>query len=325
MSESSYRFQNRIYHEPRNRDNKNSDKSTPEMNSESNSILGLETLIYVIYHCRKNPIDTDNSYVKVYSNNREFVNELSQNNFGTGTWEAGWKIVKLEDNGQIAALKNDLTVWFDRTYFRLKDNDRGKPKVGEYGYVKMPKEFRNLLPGFYMVNGNKLQEENNNDILVRLYWNVQFSHAGLLVKLISSCLNNLRVPFKFKILNNPMSYPRADAAVLYIHKEYYRKSEKSINKIYSQIRDFLCYPTPFFAKTMAPGLSLAEDPKKNAESFGQNRSRLLAQSLYQIKVNKTKTIDKMIEEIGLHFKKSNININSPYMNPNSIDDYKVII
>lgn len=321
ISDSSYAFKGTVYYESR-KVNYKKNNSLDDIISENTSILDLETLLYRIYHCRRNLINENNQYMKIYSDNRDFINELSQNNSGTGMWESGWRIVKIENNGQIAAFKNDLTVWLNRQYFRLKHGDRGKLKVGKYGYVMMPKEFCHLLPGFYMVNGNELQEENNNDILVRLYWNIQNSHSWMLVKLMSNYLNKLRVPFRFKILSYPIGYPRADAAVLYIHKEFYKKAENSLKNIYLEIKNFLNSFTPMFAKTMAPGLSLAEDPR-NGESFGLNRSRLLAQSLYSIQKENVTSLEKMVEKIDLNFKKSNINIYYPFLNPSSIDDYSV--
>jgi hypothetical protein len=319
-SEYSYKFEDRLYVERVDVVKKEHSQSYDSL-AENVRILPLATLLYRIYHCHI-PSISDDYFSKAYRDNRAFVERLSQNNFGTGFWEEGWKIVKIENNHHVAAFKNGLTVWLDSRHFKPQRGGKGGLIKGIYGYVFMPKEFQNLLPSFYMVNGNEVGEERRDKTLVRMYWNIQSSHSWLLVRLISTRLNNIKVPFRFKIVNDPIGYPRADAAVLYIDKEFYTKAKNTIRNIYADIREFLNSNTPLFAKRMAMGLSLAEDPN-NSESFGMHRSRLLAESLYTIKRKNITSLDKIMEELDLCFKKSNIDLHYPFLNSGSTDDYRI--
>ena len=87
-----------------------------------------------------------------------------------------------------------------------------------------------------------------------------------LVRIISLELNKKKVPFRFKILSNPQMYPRADAPVLYLNKLQRHRSVGPILDMYRKVKPYLNSPTPLFAKRIAPGISLAEDPC-NGESL----------------------------------------------------------
>lgn len=284
--------------------------------------LELKDLLYHVYHCRKTlSSDRSISHRTEYSAIQEFIGELSQNNIGKGTWEPDWKIIKIEKDGRIAVQKNDLTLWVFPKDFRSLD---GVVQLEKKGYIRMVKEFRRLLPGFYMANSNAPHyKEKQNGVTVRFYWNIMQSHASLLMRNITMQLNKRCIPFKFKILSNPYHYPRADAAVLYLYKQYYNESTGLIEEIYSNTRTYLNSSIPLFAKQLAPGLSLAEDPNCN-ESYGQHRSRILAEALYSVNRKKIGSIQEIITEIAIYFSNLGIDLNKPYLNPGSNDNYEIL-
>lgn len=317
-SSSSYEFSDQLYFERYNSQDRNSN------NRRSKGVnLQLKDLLYRVYHCRKAfSSDTNIPHGDEYNEIQDFTGELSQNNSGKGTWEAGWEIMKLEKDGQLAVQKNGLTLWVFPKQFRPSNGSIG---VGMKGYIAMVKEYRRLLPGFYMANGDapNNEDEEQNITLVRLYWNIVRNSASLLMKTLTTQLNKRYVPFRFKILNNPYHYPRADGAVLYIHKQYYRESKDTLVKIYSEIKPFLNSATPLFAKQLAPGLSLAEDPKLN-ESYGQHRSRLLAEALYSASAKGIDSVNEIIVEIGTYFSNMGLRLDTPYLNPSARDDYEFL-
>jgi hypothetical protein len=40
-----------------------------------------------------------------------FIGLLCESNAGNGTWSPGWRILKIEKDGQLAVEKNGLTIW----------------------------------------------------------------------------------------------------------------------------------------------------------------------------------------------------------------------
>jgi hypothetical protein len=70
---------------------------------------------------------------------------------------------------------------------------------------------------------------------------------------------------------------------------------------------------------VASGISMAEDPT-NGKSFGQHRSRILAESLWEIYEKKIDSIDEKVQEVVQHFQKAGINVHTPYLNVGSLED-----
>jgi hypothetical protein len=322
MSSNSYVLQGRSYN-----------IMLDEKNTDSNILMKrlishLGNTLYQIYHCRQ---DSDYYYnyenqmmtlSRRYHDNRDFVELLSKANASQGTWEPGWEIRKFEKNGQIAVQKDGLTLWILPQQFipSEKEEKEGKRiEVGKKGHIAMVREFRSLLPGFYMANGNA--PLNQSPPLVRIYWNISATGATFLLKHITAELNNEKVPFQFKILNNPTSFVRADAGVLYMNKQFLEKSRKALATIHRQVKPFLRPKTPLFAKRLTHGVSLAEDPN-NGESFGQHRTRIFAEALYDMnEKNRSSSEDEKLAEVSRHFKSLGIDmINKPYMNAGSVDD-----
>src|SRR4030095_311662 len=261
--------------------------SLGEKNANENSInlkkIKLTNLLgdtlYRLIHCREEFIDKEisryyDSFDEGYGN-RIFVELLSKANSSLGNWETGWKVCKIERNGKIVVKKNDLMIWTtSRQFLPLNSN---YIDIGGEGSVLMGKEYRELLPGFYMANGNKSMRDKS--FVVRIYWNISSNGAVFLMKSLTTTLNKENIPFQFKILNNESYYRRADSGVLYMDKQDIKKARNALSAIYKDINSFLKPSVPLFAKKLNAGISLAEDPS-NGESFGQNRCRLFAESIY---------------------------------------------
>ena len=284
------------------------------------SLGGLDTYLYQQFHCREN----GNQQIFMNKNdfeNRNFVELLSNANTGIGTWEPGWEIFDIEKNGRIIVKKNELKLWILRSQFI--PSDANNITIGNKGFLAMVKEFRELLPGFYMANGNVSLEEGIP--IVRIYWNVILKGAIPLVNILTTELNKYGVPFQFKILNNINYFFRADSGVLYMSKKYLENSIPSLSRIYNHVKSFLKPETPLFAKRLSPGISLAEDPE-NGESFGQNRSRIFAESIFQIYKKNLSEKEEKIKEVKGYFRSKSIDINRPYLkNIESIDIYEKIL
>ena len=131
-------------------------------------------------------------------------------------------------------------------------------------------------------------------------------------------LNAEGIPFLFKVLNNPQSFPRTDAAVLYIDKGYLNAARTGLMRTYLMINTFLNSSTSIFSKRLVPGLAIAEDVGSN-ESFGKHRSRILAEALTSA-CDKT-TLTEKIAEVVNYFKMAGLDVYRPYLNANSVDDY----
>lgn len=80
---------------------------------------------------------------------RDHVNALSAANDGTGTWEAGWRIASIDEDGRAAVIKDAVTFWVSPEGLRARRLAPGEPCR-----VRIGKELRNFVPGFYVAIGN---------------------------------------------------------------------------------------------------------------------------------------------------------------------------
>jgi HopA1 effector protein family len=112
---------------------------------------------------------------------------------------------------------------------------------------------------------------------------------------------------------------------LYADKRHLVSSKPALLRIYKQMKSSsFKLQTPLLAKRMAPGVALAEDPN-NGESFGQHRSRLLAEALYAAYEKGSSSTAQKIAEIEGYFGGSRLNILTAYLNPGSTDDYDTVL
>jgi len=320
-SPNSYEIDNQVYSlEDNHSTNKN---KIMKPNDGKDVISILESYIYNVFHCRQKNNNSQAFFNLSYFDNRDFVESISNANKGVGTWEPGWEVHRILDkeSNNLVVKKNGLMLWVHS--YQFIPYDQKKYSVGEKGYVSMVKEFRELLSGFYMANGNVSLKENAS--VIRIYWNVSGDGAIPIMEHLTTELNDNHLPFQFKILNNINYFIRSDAAVLYIDKQNINDMGLSLSRIYKKIKPFLKPTTPLFAKKLASGLSLAEDPN-NGESFGQNRSRILAEALYEIYNKNVLSITDQLVQIGKHFSKNDINIEKPFLkNNDSLDNYDEIL
>ena len=245
------------------------------------------------------------------------------------TWDPGWKIVKILRSDTIIVYKDGLNLWAKQYEFVPENFNYEK---GNMGYLRIGKEFRELIPGFYFAFGNApLVPLNQKSPKIRIYMNIKPKFAFKIVEFVTEDLNELMIPFHFKILKDSTSYFGTDSGVIYLDKYYINKSIEGIKNIYYKSKNFLNPDISVFTKKIADGFALAEDPD-NGMSFGEHRSTILAKALYNtIKKHsnsiKNNTVNRMQfqKEIIVYLEKCGINIEKPFLNHGNIDDYDIIL
>jgi hypothetical protein len=246
-----------------------------------------------------------------------FVEALSAANTGTGCWDGGWEIQAVGPS-EVAVRRGDLVLRSRSQDCQIPEGRSMEP--GTKARLRFPKEMLGISPGYYMALGEQGDQPEEAQPLVRVYWNLRAEGAAIFVRTATSMLNEAGLPFKLKVLNDPNSYVRCDAAVVYGRKGDYPAVAGILGQVYAQVARYLKPGTPAFTKAVAPSVGVAEDPG-DGESLGQNRCRILADGMIRAYEQRARSLDERLQIVTDCYAAESINLNQPYLNPGSSDFY----
>ncbi|AUB35006.1 Lantibiotic modifying enzyme [Nostoc flagelliforme CCNUN1] len=192
--------------------------------------------------------------------------------------------------------------------------------AGSFVAIRMP---RNLVQnGFYMAVSDAGPDTHPQT--VRVYFNLTPEGAIALMESLTRQLNQIRIPFAFKVLYNPSDYGRYDSGVLYFEKSNYQAIRQVLISVYAEKRSQFRTEVPLFTKLLAPGLALAEEPDckfATVESFGMNRCQIVANGLLEARQKGDESPETRMAFIRQHFSVLGIDWQRAYLNANSQDIY----
>jgi hypothetical protein len=253
---------------------------------------------------------------------RVFVELLSHANSGTGTGEPGWVVHAVEDDGALVVrrLRDDILVWARPDEFR---SPNGTSSLGSVGRVRVAKELREMLQGFYGLFGDadRSDEGNGASDIVRFYWHLTKDGAVPWVRELTERFNAAGLPFHAKVLNDPASYARADAGVLYLERRHVERAMASLVGLHAATVAGLRSTTPMFTKRLAHGLSVAEDPG-NGHSFGQHRCQLVAEGLVRAFGAEATGFQARWQAVVNRFADAGLSVERPWLNTGSRQAYR---
>ncbi|MDB9372467.1 T3SS effector HopA1 family protein [Nodularia sphaerocarpa] len=255
----------------------------------------------------------NNSFLGVDIN---FYDRLHESNRGEGYFSNDWLVVKEETDGALAVHKGGLTVHIERE-LHLRSEDKAVT-IGNLVPIKLPKNV--VQNGFYMAVGN--EAAHGDQEIVRIYFNLSPDGAVAVMDGLTTKLNALPISFTFKALYNPTDYGRCDSAVLYFDKHNYEVVRPVLERVYTENQSHFGDTVPLFTKLLAPGLALAEEPNSkftDRESFGMNRCQIIANALLDVWQQDNDTPAGRLESILKHFSMLEIELQRPYLNPQSED------
>lgn len=282
-------------------------------------LLALQSQLYSDFYCQgaATPSLKEPS-ARAHASIGEFIEELSGSNCGSGYVAEGWRVASLPNNTLVAKR--------DGLAFRVQPNDcRPAGELLDRSScvgLCFPKELRGISPGFYMAVSEVEMPDAKEVDVVRLYWNLRADGAAPLMRELTRELNGARFPFRFKVLNDRGAFQRCDAAVLYVRKSDYEGIAEIVRGIYPKIGQKLNERVPAFVKRLAPGLGLAEDPGRKHDSFGTHLCRVLAEGMLRAYHKGRESLPDRLSVVEAVFAKYGIGLETPYLNPGSIDRYE---
>ncbi|NEO51912.1 MAG: hypothetical protein F6K54_01690 [Okeania sp. SIO3B5] len=255
----------------------------------------------------------------------EFYLQLDESNRGKGYFDSAWLVLREETDGTLAVTKNGLRLHIQRDK-HLQESEKDAV-MGDSVAIRMPKNL--VQSGFYMAVSN-LGTQSNVDSesqsgTVRVYFNVTPEGAVAVMGSLTEKLNQVAVPFSFKVLYNPADYKRYDSGVLYFDKGNYELVRQVLSDIYGENKSYFQSEIPLFTMELAPGLGLAEEPDKkfaSQESFGMNRCQIIANGLLTAWQQGDNSTEGKMKAILEQFSVLGIDLQRPYLNANSEDIYR---
>jgi len=248
----------------------------------------------------------------------EFYDRLHKSNSGEGYFDPGWQVLRQEPDGSLAVTKGGLTLHLEREQ-HLQPSEQSAA-VGNLVAIRMP---RNLVQnGFYMAVSNA--GPDTHPLTVRVYFNLSPEGAVAVMESLTQQLNEIRIPFAFKVLYNPSDYGRYDSGVLYFEKSNYETVRQVLQAVYAENQLHFRTEVPLFTKLLAPGLALAEEPDCKfaaVESFGMNRCQIVANGLLEARAKGDESPETRMTSIRQHFSLLGIDWQRSYLNANSEDIY----
>lgn len=272
-------------------------------------------LYYQMYRRPGDPLPSDPANAEVDAM-RSYTAALSAANCGSGTWDPGWVIEAVAADGSVLARRDEVTYRALPAEVRAigsADDPNCAWRNGMRVRVRVPSEMRQLVPAFYMALGNADWPDppDGGGPLVRFYWALSSAIAPRYLREITGILNELRVPFRTKVVQDPSQYRNADAGVLYVPFEELGSVWPAIEATHKAIEAGLRSVVPMFTRSIAAGLGMAEDPGAGL-SFGQSRCRIAASGLWAAFEAGAEDTEERLQHIAAAFLKNDIDPAQPH-------------
>jgi hypothetical protein len=281
-------------------------------------VKAIQAVLYDRCYARRIPRGSAVGATQAPAPDIEFARRLAAANAGRERWDRGWIIHQFGPNGQAFVRKGDRERVAVPGAFIFDAAPGMTPQIGSSVSVRAPSETYDAQPGYYFAFGETLDELADNLSLTRLYFHCGAKDAALLVSELTGALNRFQTPFQFKTPTAPALYGRTDAAVLYVGARYFPITVRIVAFVREKVR--LEATTPFFTKTLWPGVGAAVEPG-TGESFGSHRCRLTAEGIVDAWRRGEQGAPGRYAATQARFAAAGLDLKRPWLGPGGVDPF----
>lgn len=240
-------------------------------------------------------------------------------------WEQGWTVTAIGPDGtHLRVRRGAVYCWCSATQVRPLTEVPAETAPVNYRWaigssctVRVPRVRRHLIPGFHTVVGaGQHQSADAASPLLRLYWHIRQEFAASLLASTQRSLDDLMVPFTMKVLRSPLSYVRADAAVLYLRSNRLAAARDTLATVHHRHLPGLRPQPPLLTYKLAHGLGLAEDPGAGV-SFGDHSCRIVAEAVWKVLdrdgPETAREIGRLAEAVGDAYAAHDLDARAPHL------------
>jgi hypothetical protein len=227
---------------------------------------------------------------------------------GRWIWEPGWRHLSgAPDGGAILENEHGLSIRAAAEEFRI--GLRGAVEV------RFPTARPYASPGFFLVSGTTGLAFGPQ--VVRWYLGIESSAAPAVLGTIVGELDRRGIRYTFKVLSDPASYPRPDAAVLYAARQDLDAVHRVVLGLHDDHPARFRPAVPLFTLRVRDGIAVAEDPPRATVplSFGQHRCRLVAKGI--VDAGPDADAATRFRSVAASFAAAGISVDTPHLNPGS--------
>ncbi|GAA4215461.1 T3SS effector HopA1 family protein [Microbispora amethystogenes] len=242
----------------------------------------------------------------------DLVNLIRAAIAGQGQVQGGW-IVRGRRGRDYLVARDALTLRASQEELITE----GPLTEGAEVALRLPPGRPYLLLGWYTIFGDHGGLDGGEGGLVRLY--LTLADAGAAPELVHAttrALNDLRVPFQLKLVNNPEAFERRDAFVIYLGAGAWKRHRAVLEKIHRSREDRFRDDHPCFALRLARGFSFAQEPEVEGQrtSFGLHRCQLVAEGLLRAYEEGRHSPRERFLSIRERYAEAGLDIRRPYLN-----------
>lgn len=272
-------------------------------------IARIEQELYRSFYIRGRPMAHLAGDLPHRGSDPEFVEALSAANSGRGGWDGGWLVESVEGE-QLQVARRGLRM-------RVRTSDCRPARVpyarGALVSVGRAREHRAASPGFYFATGDAEAPRGHDELQVRVYFHVTAAGAAPLVAIATRLLNEAGVAFSLKVLDDPASFSRCDAAVLYLCDGDFSRLRGALRAIAARSAPHLLPDVPAFTKPLAPGVAVGEHLARHGASFGTSRCRFLAEGVVVAHERGSKPLADRLDAVAERFAARGLDVDAPYL------------
>ena len=138
-----------------------------------------------------------------------FIERLSDANTGSGHWQSGWRVTGVRGDALVVR-RRGLAVTCPAASVLHADDAATEP--GSDVEPPLPQGSDEHCARLHVAIGNGGSPDEGDATVTRWYWNLTAAGASAFMRVLTAGLNEAGVPFQLKVLSDPATYRRCDAA-----------------------------------------------------------------------------------------------------------------
>ncbi len=231
---------------------------------------------------------------------------------GSEVWERGWVAEEVGPAAQVVARRGEERRTLERCEHVALARPGLSPSPGDNLLAPARRDSLDSH-GWWCTHSPDWRLEAPAEALVRFYWNIGPGDVAALVRALSALLIGAATPWMLKCAVDRRAHARADAVVLYLPPDAVEELRDGLDRIAAALDDRFRGGAPPLTLRARRGLAVCDDPG-TGESFGQHRSRLIAEGVLRARSRGAANhADTALDAVAERLREEGVPVERPYV------------